>query len=259
VVVQKKNITGPIASSNTPGERIRQLRTALGLTGEAFGQGIGITKGSVSSWENNTRFPDGPSLIALQYVYKVNPAWLIEGNGSMWAEPQPTTTISTASDQFLDRPLIVGAATCGAGGEIQDPGPAASRYALRRDFAARILHRCGGGQEQDLFFLLCEGESMQPTILHKEIVLINTAMVGRLSPRSNAIYLVRRSPNSNDARVKRVRLDTDRYQLVLSSDNRAYAPATIDLDGIPLHQVILGRVCWVGRYLLDTDPPEGDW
>jgi phage repressor protein C with HTH and peptisase S24 domain len=153
----------------------------------------------------------------------------------------------------------VGTATCGPGGEIQDPGPAASRYALRRDFASRILNKCGGGTENDLFFLLCEGESMQPTILHKEIVLINTAMGGRLKPRNNAIYLVRRSPNSNDARVKRVRLDQDRHQLVLASDNRAFAPAILDLDGVPLHQVILGRVCWVGRYLLDTDPPEGDW
>ena len=186
--------------------------------------------------------------------------WLFHGEGPMWSadivrEPLPLSF----SDTFLDRPLIVGAATCGPGGEVQDPGPAASRYALRRDFASRILNKCGGGAEKDLFFLLCEGESMQPTILHKEIVLINTAMEGRLKPRNNAIYLVRRSPNSNDARVKRVRLDPDRHQLVLSSDNRAFAPAILDLEGVPLHQVILGRVCWVGRYLLDTDPPEGDW
>jgi hypothetical protein len=217
-----------------------------------------VSKAGVSAWENQKTDVSATLAMAIQVAWGVSWIWLRRGDGSMWVPDMVRPSIDDSST-FIDRPLIVGTATCGPGGEIQDPGPAASRYALRRDFATRILHRCGGGQEQDLYFLLCEGESMQPTILHKEIVLINTAMVGRLSPRSNAIYLVRRSPNSNDARVKRVRLDTDRYQLVLSSDNRAYAPATIDLDGIPLHQVILGRVCWVGRYLLDTDPPEGDW
>lgn len=100
---------------------------------------------------------------------------------------------------------------------------------------------------------------MRPTIQDKEIVLVNTAMEIRMKPRNNGIYLVRRSPEGDDARVKRIRLDTDRRQLVMASDNRVFPPATIDLDDIPLQQLILGRVVWVGRYLLDTDPPAEDW
>ena len=100
---------------------------------------------------------------------------------------------------------------------------------------------------------------MVPTIQDKEIVLVNTAMGIRTEPRNNGIYLVRRAQEDSDARVKRIRLDRERRQLVLGSDNRSFQPAFIDLDGVPLHQLILGRVCWVGRYLLDTDPPAEDW
>jgi len=175
----------------------------------------------------------------------------------MWAEG--TERRVAMEEMFLDRPLIAGVATCGSGGEIQDPGPEASRYALRHDFASRILQRCGGGKDHDLFFLLCRGESMQPTIQDKEIVLLNAALKIRMEPKNNGIYLVRRSPEDSEARVKRVRLDNAKGQLVLASDNRAYPTVMIDLDGAALHQLILGRVAWVGRYLLETDPPEEDW
>ena len=100
---------------------------------------------------------------------------------------------------------------------------------------------------------------MRPTIQDKEIVLVNTALGIRMEPRNNGIYLVRRSPDDDEARVKRIRLDRDRRQLVLASDNRAFPQAQIDLDHVPLHQLVLGRVVWVGRYLLDTDPPAEDW
>ena len=100
---------------------------------------------------------------------------------------------------------------------------------------------------------------MQPTILDKEIVLLNASMQIRMEPKNNGIYLVRRSPEDNEARVKRVRLDKTKGQLVLASDNRSYPTVMVDLDGAPIHQLILGRVVWVGRYLLDTDPPEEDW
>ncbi|WP_306590273.1 LexA family transcriptional regulator [Geothrix sp. 21YS21S-4] len=262
MAVHKKELT---PDPPAQGARIRQARLALGLTGTEFGDRIRVKKGTISAWETGERNPDGPSILALKFVYKLNPDWINWGILPMWLEPEALMgELRTAAevpfvDTFLERPLIIGAAGCGPGGEIQDPGPAAPRYALRRDFVKRILDKCGGGEEGDLFFLLCEGESMRPTILHKEIVLINTALEGRLNPRNNAIYLVRRSAESGDDRVKRVRLDRDRHQLVLSSDNRAFAPAILDLDDIPLHRIILGRVCWVGRYLLDTDPPEGDW
>ena len=232
------------------------VRAELKLQQEEFGSALGVSKAAISRWETGSAEITQLAALAIEHVYKVNRTWLLTGYGPIWLEGEPS---QPGDYPFLDRPLIVGAASCGPGGEIQDPGPGASRYALRRDFASRILNRCGGGTEKDLFFLLCRGESMRPTILDKEIVLVNTALQIRMQPRNNGIYLVRRSPEGDDARVKRIRLDFDRQQLVMASDNQVFPPAMVDLDGIPLQQLILGRVVWVGRYLLDTDPPAEDW
>lgn len=238
-------------------ERLKQFRTDAGLRGVDAAEAIGVTKAVWSDWETGKAPIRKPNCLAIQAIYGVSAAWLLDGEGPMWLGAP--TGAQGASDLFLDRPLILGAASCGPGGEIQDPGPQASRYALRRDFASRILKRCGGGHEADLFFLLCRGESMQPTILDKEIVLLNAAMSVRMAPANNGIYLVRRDPQDQEARVKRLRLDEAAHELVLSSDNRAYSSVRLPLDGTPIHHLVLGRVCWVGRYLLETDPPADDW
>lgn len=155
--------------------------------------------------------------------------------------------------------MIEGASSCGSGGEIHDPGPTALRYAIRRDFAVNILGESGGGREEDLFFLRCKGDSMRPTILPDEIVLLNTAESARMNPQNHGIYLVRQDPQDPETRVKRTVLDPAKGQLLLSSDNRAYGPLGIDLEGLQLHQLILGRVCWLGRHLMNTDPLDSDW
>lgn len=56
--------------------------------------------------------------------------------------------------------------------------------------------------------------------------------------------------------MKRVRLDRAESRLILASDNQAYPTVTVDLCGTPLHTLILGRIAWVSRYFLATDPSK---
>ena len=234
---------------------MHELRVALRLSQSALGEPLGVTYASVSRWEKGEIHLPDMAAIALEHLYGASAKWLLTGEGSMWVE---RATVHQESE-FFDRPLIVGAAACGPGGEIQDPGPAATRYALRRDFAERILRQTGGGTECDLFFLLCRGESMTPTIRDEEMVLINTAMGVRENPYPNGIYLVKRTLNDEEARVKRIRIDKAKGELILSSDNRTFSPVTVALEHVPLPKLILGRVCWLGRYLIDSDPHPEDW
>ncbi len=235
-------------------------RKALSKSQEEFGTPLGYGKAPVSTWETGRVEITILMAQAIEFVWGIRLRWLLYGEGEPWADKATQLELqSLPTGEVLVRPEIDGTATCGPGGEIHRPGPFAPTHHLDRTLAEKLLKDSGGGREEDLFFLRCEGVSMEPTIRDKEIVLVNTALEGRLHPRNNAIYLVRRSPSGNDARVKRVRLDQERRQLVLSSDNRAYTPAMIDLDGIPLHQVVLGRVVWVGRDLIDGDPPAEDW
>ena len=246
----------------TPGERLKFLRESLEMSLEKFGGRLQVSHTSVSRWESGSAEISFITALAIEKVYGASHSWLLLGMDPMWSKDVGAADGEAWArmEQFLvDRPLIVGAARCGPGGIVEDPGPGASRYALRRDFAARILAKSGGDEESDLYFLLCRGDSMRPTILDKEIVLINTALGARLEPRAGGIYLVKRSPEDEEARVKRIRLDAERGDLVLASDNRTFMTITVPLDAVPIHQLVLGRVVWVGRYLLETDPPEGDW
>lgn len=246
---------------STPALRIKQARQALGLTQEELGERFGYGKAGISTWETGRAKIDIVLAQAMEFSLGVSWRWILTGEGTMWSDgARESASVYKGGDEvFLDRPLIVGAATCGPGGQIEDPGPGASRYSLRRDFAQRIKTMCGGGEPEDLFYLLCRGESMAPTILDKEIVLLNSALAVRMKPRNNGIYLVRRGPHDMEARVKRLRVDQEAGELVLGSDNRTYSSVRIPLDGRPIQELVLGRVCWVGRYLLETDPPADDW
>lgn len=247
----------------TPAERLQHLRDVLNLTLEKFGGRLQVSHSSVKRWESGAAEITFITALAIEKIYGASHSWLLLGMEPMWARDVGKVdgeSWTPMAEFLIDRPLIVGAARCGPGGIIEDPGPGAIRYALRRDFAARILAKTGGGEETDLYFLLCRGDSMRTTILDKEIVLINTALGARLEPRAGGIYLVKRSPEDEEARVKRIRLDAERGELVLASDNRTFMTITVPLDAVPIHQLVLGRVAVLAlRDLLETDPPEGDW
>ncbi|WP_139904809.1 helix-turn-helix domain-containing protein [Clostridium thermarum] len=49
----------------TIGERIKEVREDLGLTGEEFGKKLNVAKGTVSNWENNNRKPDAETLLKI--------------------------------------------------------------------------------------------------------------------------------------------------------------------------------------------------
>lgn len=232
------------------------FRSALGLSGTQIGEALGISRTVVSDWETERSSLRRPNALALQCLYGISAEWLLTGEGAMWAYDVAAGG-PHASD--IHRPVIEGAPSCGPGGEIQDPGPSAPRFAFRKESAEKMLRQSGGGTEEDLFFVRTIGDSMAPTLREGDIVALNANLGVRLRIRNNGIYMVRRSPEDPEARVKRVRMDLHRGQMLLGSDNRVYPTMTVDLNDTPLHQLILGRVVWLGRYLASDDPPESDW
>lgn len=252
-------------SKQTPDLRFKSIRKSLDMTQKAMANSLGLAHTAIGRYESGETEISLILALAMEHVHMVNHRWLIGGEGPVWLSPEKAKAFVSAAhplleDYLLDRPLIQGAASCGPGGEIDDPGPGAKRYAIRRDQARQVLHQSGGGKDTDLFFLTCQGVSMQPTIFDQEVVLINTFVDGRLEPRNNGIYLVRRAADDTEARVKRLRLDLNRHQMVLASDNRQFAQVVVDLDDTPLHQLILGQVArLVDRDLLATAPPASDW
>lgn len=66
-----------VSIMKTIGDRIRDIRETLGLTGEEFGRKLNVAKGSVSNWENNKRTPDADMLVKIADLGKVTTDYIL--------------------------------------------------------------------------------------------------------------------------------------------------------------------------------------
>ena len=78
----------------TQGERIREVRKALGLTLEKFGEKIGMKKNSVSQLENGKNSVTEQVVKAICREYNVDYMWLTTGDGEMFID---------SDDDFIER------------------------------------------------------------------------------------------------------------------------------------------------------------
>lgn len=58
--------------------RIKSAREALELTGEFVGEQVGVSKATISHWENGRYQPNIEQIRGLCRVLKVSPNWLFE-------------------------------------------------------------------------------------------------------------------------------------------------------------------------------------
>lgn len=70
----------------TENERLKALRSTLGLTQRLFSQSLEIKQGSYSDVERGKAGISAVLLKNLIRKYRVNPLWLCEGEGSMFIE-----------------------------------------------------------------------------------------------------------------------------------------------------------------------------
>lgn len=66
------------------GERVRELRRALGLSGERFGEKIGVKKSAVSKIEKGLVGLSEQNILAICREFNVSEEWLRSGEGEMF-------------------------------------------------------------------------------------------------------------------------------------------------------------------------------
>ena len=77
------------------GERIREIRKALGMTLEQFGERIGISAQSVSRIETGINNPSEQTIRAIIREFDVNEYWLRTGEGTgMFVKKSPEEELS---------------------------------------------------------------------------------------------------------------------------------------------------------------------
>ena len=67
-------------------ERMKELREALGLSQEALGSRVGVTRGAISRIEGGTNGVTTAMVMSLCREFNVNEEWLRTGSGEMFNE-----------------------------------------------------------------------------------------------------------------------------------------------------------------------------
>jgi transcriptional regulator with XRE-family HTH domain len=77
----------------TENERLKIIRSHLGLTQRAFSEGLDIKQGSYSDVERGKAGVSAVLLKSLIRKFRVNPLWLCEGEGTMFIESDAELTL----------------------------------------------------------------------------------------------------------------------------------------------------------------------
>lgn len=68
------------------GERVKELRKVLGLSGEKFGEKIGVTRSAISDIERGRNGLSEQNILAICREFNVNEEWLRTGTGEMFKD-----------------------------------------------------------------------------------------------------------------------------------------------------------------------------
>lgn len=66
------------------GQRVKAVRKELGMTLDAFGKRVGVTKTAISNIENGARCLTDQMLLSICREFNVNEQWLRSGEGDMF-------------------------------------------------------------------------------------------------------------------------------------------------------------------------------
>jgi transcriptional regulator with XRE-family HTH domain len=75
-------------SLQTLGERLKFIQKKIGKTLPEFSQSLGISRDSLINYQQNRTSPDSRILSTLYEIYRVNPTWLLIGEGEPFVETQ---------------------------------------------------------------------------------------------------------------------------------------------------------------------------
>ncbi|MDM7928701.1 XRE family transcriptional regulator [Blastomonas fulva] len=207
-------------------QRVRKLALKKNLTAADLGRALEIKKSAASNYWNGFRDWPTDRLVPLADLLDVNPRWLLSGDGDAVAGDAAAPDGSVMV-QEIDLAYGMGSTYLDVAGVEPKAIPFPSAW-LRTFTSADAEH---------LFFARGDGDSMMPTILDQDIVLIDRSQIA--INRQDRIWAL---AYGELGMIKRVRAMPDgSYQLL--SDNPNVEPATA-VDG---EMSVIGRVVAVIR------------
>ncbi len=210
------------------GQRLRQRRESLGLRKQELATSIGVSLTTIQQYEHG-QMPKGEFAVRLGQALNCSLDWLLAGKAS-------TQGIEDGSANNLVLVPMVEARLSAGGGSFETGMEHVRHYAFRFDFLRRK------GTPSSMVLLRVAGDSMQPSILHNDVVLIDQSQT---TPKPGHMYAV-----SVEDMVYLKTVNAMPGKIILSSINPLYGPIEVDSCEHTQDLVrIIGRAVWMGREL----------
>ncbi|MBQ3060258.1 MAG: helix-turn-helix transcriptional regulator [Desulfovibrio sp.] len=209
--------------------RLQERRAALRLRKAELAAAVGVSLTTIQQYENG-QMPRGEYAVRLARVLHCSLDWLLAGQG------RPAASGDTAEQGGLLMVPMVEARLSAGSGSFETSSEVQRHYAFRQDFLRRK------GRPSAMVLLRVSGDSMQPRILHNDVVLIDQS---QNEPVPGRIYAV----GVEDMVYLKI-VNAMPGRLILSSFNPEYPPIEADTGEQMADLVhIIGRAVWVGREL----------
>lgn len=207
---------------------------------------LGLSTSTIDGYRRGIKMPKFDTLALIQDRYKISLDWIADGlpsqfTGDRRAEPlngaAPQSAESGSGNQsavlptgeFVFIPQMAGTTS---NGELAPDGMTEMRIAFRRDWIARK------GLPQNMSIIRVQGDSMEPTLLSGDLVLVDHSRDATTRGGLFAITI------DQEILVKRIQPLMGSKLLVIS-DNEKYTALEIAAENIQIN----GKVIWFAREL----------
>ena len=214
-------------------ERIEELRGRMNLSKSDFCERIGFPLKTYTNMAGSRRSkPNAELLASLAANLDADLRWVLTGSAS--ERGNAATEVEVGGEPLMLIPFYDVQASAGPGSVVQHER-LRGRLAFRADWVTGELKVPPG----DLALITATGDSMQPTIGHGDLLLLN---IGETHVPGDAIYALQMQ---DVLLVKRIQLLVD-GTLVIRSDNPAYGEQRVRLDEGTAPRIV-GRVVWIAK------------
>lgn len=218
-----------------------------GITDVDLAKVLGTDKNTLARYRQEKSLPQGKVIERLVSHYNFNPMWLFKGLGEPFPgarakypevcgpEVADFQTIPAQpdfpADDFVFIRQVNGKISAGVG--LMPDNSADLQCAFRKDYIKRK-----GGKPDNMSLIKVAGDSMEPTLLDGDLVLINHSR-NTVAPQGG-IYAI---SIGSEIMIKRIQLLFPENRLRILSDNPHYEPIEADPGQVKIN----GKVIWFGR------------
>lgn len=228
----------------TLGDRILEIRKEKRLTQSELSKASGVSRVSISQWEQGINQPRGESLIALAKYLECEPDWLLHGNRKNSTKSLPKS--NSVNELLLSyQPHLTSFVKLDFY-EIEVSGGYGSLVIKEEEksntivFSQEFLNTELCVKESNIFLMKVRGDSMLPTLKNQTLIMVNK--INEFA--GDGIYVFR-----FDGQLMVKRLKFTKRGLTVGSDNAATYPAW-ELTRVDLKNEyfeIIGEVIWSGQ------------